>query len=742
MLSMSGDNAIMKGVQATHVPDGREVDVKPILHNVEDILKLVNTAPTIDGEKGQKVSTLAETTVELPQTERMLETLPFIIHKISSELACKCSGGGGRDAHATTMVLFNTLSSYSWHAKVVLALAAFAVNFGELWLIAQLCAPHPLAKSVALLKPLPDIIENSHSLRPQFEALSKLIKASIEVTKCIVQFKELPSQYISENTPPMSIASASIPIAAYWTIRSIVACASLIASLEGLRNENISSTTEVWELLSLAHKVGYIHGHLKKQILICFECIEVQMQEEPYKLLVHLIKTAPHVDNMKIIKILILGNNKKEEPLPLVDGSSKTRVSLEVLRRKHVLLLISDLDISQEEILLLEKFYKDSRTRHENQYEVVWIPVVDRLNWNEMHQQKFEHVLSTLPWYSVHHPLMIAPEIIKYIKEEWNFLKRLTLVALDPQGTVSSHNARNMLWIWGNLAFPFTGAKEEALWKEETWSLELLIDGIDSTILDWIQEGRFICIYGGEDIEWIRKFTSMAKAGANEAGIPFGMFYVGKSNAKKRMQKTIATFGVEKFSPYFDNLISMWFFWTRIETMLYSKLQYGKSVENDYIMNEVMTILSFDGSDQSWAIYFRGPDEMFRCRGDKVVDTLAKFKNWLVNVGIYPKTLQSEIHCNRLILPKSPGSIAELVVCADCGRPMENPGSTGSNPEIHCNRLILPESQGSIAELVDCADCGRPMENPGSSGSNPEWVVCAECEPRTENYFRYRCCVE
>ncbi|KAJ7956133.1 protein SIEVE ELEMENT OCCLUSION B-like [Quillaja saponaria] len=250
---------------------------------------------------------------------------------------------------------------------------------------------------------------------------------------------------------------------------------------------------------------------------------------------------------------------------------------------------------------------------------------------------------------------MIAPAIIKYIKEEWNFSKRLTLVALDPQGRVSP-NALNMLWIWGNLAFPFTREKEETLWKAETWGLELLLDGIDSTTLNWIQERRVICMYGGEDIEWIRKFTSMAKAVATEAGIPFGMFYVGKSNAKERMQKMIATFGVEK-------------------------LQYGKGVENDdHIRNEVMTVLTFDGSDQGWAIFSRGPNEMIRCRVDTAVDTLAQFKNWQGDVetlgfvlafGKYHTTLQSPHHCNRLILPGSTGGIPEQVVCAECGRHME-----------------------------------------------------------------------
>lgn len=147
---------------------------------------------------------------------------------------CKCSGG---DAHATTMAILNLLSNYSWDAKVVITMAAFAVNYGQYWLLAQLYTTNMLAKSLAMLKQLPDVIEHSNSMKPQFDALSKLINAMLNVTKCIVKFTELPSQYISPDTPAMSVAIAHFPTAAYWTIKSVVACTSLIESLASLSHE-------------------------------------------------------------------------------------------------------------------------------------------------------------------------------------------------------------------------------------------------------------------------------------------------------------------------------------------------------------------------------------------------------------------------------------------------------------------------------------------------------------------------
>ncbi|KAK4266746.1 hypothetical protein QN277_023627 [Acacia crassicarpa] len=80
------------------------------------------------------------------------------------KLSYKFLGGG--DAHATAMGFLNMLSSYSWHAKVVLTFRGHSSN-----------------------------------------------------------------------------ANAIIHVAAYWSIQSIVACASHIASLIGLRNEYVRKSS-------------------------------------------------------------------------------------------------------------------------------------------------------------------------------------------------------------------------------------------------------------------------------------------------------------------------------------------------------------------------------------------------------------------------------------------------------------------------------------------------------------------
>lgn len=154
------------------------------------------------------------------------------------QISCKCLGGG--DPHATTMGILGMLSSYSWDAKVIIALATFAANFGEFWLVAQLYATDPLAKSVAMMKQIHETLEQVQGLGPKFEAIGNLLKAMLDVTNCIVEFEEIPFQYINSDTVEMLTATNLIPSAVYWTIRSIVACASQISGIMGMGQEYAS----------------------------------------------------------------------------------------------------------------------------------------------------------------------------------------------------------------------------------------------------------------------------------------------------------------------------------------------------------------------------------------------------------------------------------------------------------------------------------------------------------------------
>ena len=157
-----------------------------------------------------------------------------------------------------------------------------------------------------------------------------------------------------------------------------------------------------------------------------------------------------------------------------------------------MLLLISNLDISLDELSILEQIYNHNKpqgltSRVDSPFEVVWIPIVDRsIQWTDPMQRHFENLKSNMPWYSVHDPTYIGKAPVRFIKEKWHFRNRPILVVIDPQGKVVSPNAIHMMWIWGGIAYPFTTVREADIWREERWTLNLVVDEIDQTIRSWV----------------------------------------------------------------------------------------------------------------------------------------------------------------------------------------------------------------------------------------------------------------
>ncbi|XP_058739429.1 protein SIEVE ELEMENT OCCLUSION B-like [Vicia villosa] len=676
---ISDDSILVKKIVSDHNPEGLDYDVKPLLHIVEDILRRSTLTSSEHASVGE-LSTVdhVEDRNNLPAYTNMLEALSVKIDRISCEISYKILSGV--DAHSTTVSIFEMLTIYKWDVKLVLALAAFALNYGEFWLLAHIHDTNQLAKSMAILKQLPGIMQHSTSLKPRFDTLNDLVNVILEVTKCVIEFNELPVQYISQDVPAYSTASKHIPVAAYWCIRSIVACAAQITSLTTLGYE-IFTSNDAWELSTLAFKLKSIVDHLKNELAICHKHIGDIMDAEAYRMLRELF-SRPHNDNMKIIKALIYSH---EDNLPLYDGVSKKRASLEALRRKNVLLLFSGLEFSTDELLILEQIYNESKAhtkRQDNRYELVWIPIVDQTSeWTDQKQIQFENLRDSMTWYSVYDPSSISKAVVWFIQSEWKYKNKPILVVLDAQGRVACPNAIHMMWIWGSAAFPFTSSKEENLWKDETWRLELLVDGIDSEILNWIKEGKYIFLYGGDDPEWVRRFVKEARKVAQATQTPLEMVYVGQSNKRDQVQRVFDMIMREKLYTHSWSEQSMiWFFWTRLQSMLFSKIQLKQVDDNDIVMQEIKKLLSYD-KQGGWIVLAKGSRIVVNGHAATGLQALAEYdlmwKEQAANDGFetaykdhYGKLHSVANPCCRFEFSHSMGRIPDRLTCPECRRNM------------------------------------------------------------------------
>jgi hypothetical protein len=143
-----------------------------------------------------------------------------------------CKAPGEEIAHKTTMSILNKLSSYSWDAKAVLTLAAFALDYGDFWLLAQLHSSDQLAKSMGILRRVPTILKRPvlQKYGKEIVEVNNLIKATLEVIESIFELEKL-SIYDTKDVPALSTAMDRIPVDAYWAIITIVACMTQMCCL-------------------------------------------------------------------------------------------------------------------------------------------------------------------------------------------------------------------------------------------------------------------------------------------------------------------------------------------------------------------------------------------------------------------------------------------------------------------------------------------------------------------------------
>ena len=194
----------------------------------------------------------------------------------------------------------------------MVALAAFSVIYGKFWLVAHPSPTNLLTKSIAILEQLPDMLGVKEPWKPKFKAPTDLIKTILEVAKCIVDFSELPLQYMNLEGRGMPTAAAHIPIAVYWTIYGMAICTKQTMCLPGMGQEyvisghsisqiiphnivfcspfrnkrklvsllislasfrDVDEIMEDWNQWSLEHKLTQIHNYLKAQLAVCHQHI-------------------------------------------------------------------------------------------------------------------------------------------------------------------------------------------------------------------------------------------------------------------------------------------------------------------------------------------------------------------------------------------------------------------------------------------------------------------------------------
>ncbi|KAL5542119.1 hypothetical protein UlMin_009829 [Ulmus minor] len=639
-LFTSSDEKILDQIYSTHVHAEKTFDEDSLFLVVENVL---NHATQIVAKVVQGSQVHVDNIEEFTTPKGNLNVPLCTLKKIGCELSCKAPSE--EVAHKTTLAILNKLSTYTWEAKGVLALGAFALEFGDFWLLAQLQKTDQLAKSLGILKRVPNLLKPSElpKRRQAVLELSNLIKTTMHVIKILDEFEKL-SSYDPKDVPALASANDHIPVDVYWAIVAIVAVSTKITILTS------DEPDKPYDLSPYAQKIHFILNNLNMKLTIC----RTQLAEaEAYRGIRKLFQTPTEV--MEIFKALLF---TKDNVQPLIDGSTNRTVQIDVLRRKYVFTLISSLDISETDILLLKPVYE--LTKKDTRYTIVWIPIVEQ--WTDELRKKFDILRSKMPWYVVPTFTSQISAGIRFIRVDWQFKGKPMLVALNPQGRVENINAFFLLRSYGIHAFPFDRKTEIEISNKSKW-IDSAVKDIHPSIQTWIKEEKYIFFYGGKDNEWIQQFTKKATALANDPYL-------------KDLKINIELFCVGKTAKGGEDHGMIGKFWGAIEGLFLTKAH--KQV--DPVTQEIQKLLSYK-NDSGWALLSKGSTVVTTGHGYTFLRVFEEFDKWKESVkekGFeltfkenYAKTSRVVRQCCRLDVPAAPGKIPEVMNCPECPQSME-----------------------------------------------------------------------
>ncbi|WCJ37260.1 Protein SIEVE ELEMENT OCCLUSION A [Euphorbia peplus] len=620
------DDDFVDEVLKTHHPDGSHVDV----HNLFHIVSMILLRSQQNG--------VSDARMDVIPTEGIM--------KLSCEMTCNCSG---KDAQAKTKEMLNIhLSKYYWDAKIVTALAAFAVNYGEFRLLTEF--DNPISKHVALLKRLQGIIKNPSSYEKLFAGIDELIEATLKLTQCVLQF----------------------------TI--VVICSTCISGL-GLQTQ-IHVDVTVSTLSTLATQIISFTQDLQKQFDAC------KQEQEDYKFVVQLFKEKSK-NKMAILKALF-GDEKS--PLIVVRNHISTEVIWEQLESKKILLFISSHYAGVEkEIQDLAEIYMEQEETIG--YQLVWFPI------KITKEKHFSRMKSLMPWCTVEDMSFIrGGGAYRYIEKIWKKSEQRTiLVPVGIEGLEKSYYTIDWLWNtldeqWINTGSITDGDKKQP-WEEQHLTFRYLLSCLyQPTKLTQTSNGGvptpIICLYGGEQLEWIQAFTNLiGDVNLNFTTSTIELVYVSKRDAINNHKKDIFKFLETKSVTYWtSNDTKCRRFWGRIENLFTAAIRSGRNTKQD-IMKEVITLLGYNASNKGWAVFghldAKLSVKMAKATGEIAELVLNETADWWtgntvsdflqkLSIQLDEKAKTQHDHCCHIMLPATIADIVNEITCPVCEKEMGN----------------------------------------------------------------------
>ncbi|CAI8601800.1 unnamed protein product [Vicia faba] len=637
------DDKILETVYITHVHTGERFDVESLFVLTSNILKRSTAvADSVVSKTGTPVG-LIEDKAPLPGYEPPFRKLKHISSQMMTTLP------GEHHAHLTTMSILDQLKTHTWDGKAIFALAAFSLEYGNFWHLVQTPSGDTLGRSLAIMNKVQGVEKNRQAIADY----NSLVKNLLYAVECITELEKLSTKgYDSKDVPALPEAMQEIPVAVYWAIITAIICANHLDLLVGESDDR-------YELSSFDVKLASIVSKLKAHLTRSRRHIG---ELEDYWRRKRVLQTPTEI--VEVIKVLIF-HNEIQDPL-VYDGLNRQMVSIEVFRKKNVLVFISGLDSIRDEIRLLQSIYtglqedpRELKGYRKEDFKILWIPVVDE--WTLLHKAEFDNLKLDMPWYVAEYFYPLAG--IRLIREDLNYKNKPILPVLNSQGRIVNYNAMHMIFVWGIDAFPFRPDDDEVLTQKWNWFWAEM-KKVYPKLQEIIKGDTFIFIYGGTDPKWANDFS----------------LAIEKIRRHEIIRKADAIIEQYHFGKDDKRIVPR--FWIGIESLFANMIQ---KKHKDPTLDEIKSLLCLKQDQPGWVLLSKGPNVKLLGRGDQMLATAIDFEIWkekvLEKAGFdvafkehyERKKRDSPPACANMQLANYPADILDPIYCPDsgCGRSME-----------------------------------------------------------------------
>uniref|UniRef100_A0A7N0ZXE5 Uncharacterized protein n=1 Tax=Kalanchoe fedtschenkoi TaxID=63787 RepID=A0A7N0ZXE5_KALFE len=657
------------------------------------------TSPSASADQRHAESTDADPMISKPAIREYFLQVDRYLRKIMERVIST-----GMDEHTSTLFLLETLGRHSWKDILVLILTSFAIGHGA-WLLALKSIFADSSEQENINMVLKRVVRLASTLRGKaktnvgwetgfciyisllssmvrmpsdgwksMESLYNLIRTMLDVTE-VVRFLVID---LSRKNILRSLRDEFddlLCLSLYWIVHGVVACSSQCNALP--KNGYVIQDSQ--KLIYVYEKLTSVHRRLQE-----FKKKAEQFEDDNKIKEAYRIPRRGGEDSYYALIALFgqpqLDRSEGSDELKLCrcDRNDMDLSISSTLKGKMLLMLISGLDISSNEVFFLRDTYIESKTSVQQDYEVVWVPILSG-QWTTSSEEKYTKLLRRMSWHMVEHPNFISEETKSFIKQVWKFKRRPIVVVIDKDGDVVYPNVIHMMYIWGSTAFPFTPQRERTLWNSAEARLYSLVFDFDPNLSRMLEDGKWVILYGGNNVEWSRKFTTQVRKVLSDACILAEMIYIGEN------------IELDPHS-YSLDLRRVCYFWTRLESILISRYQSFSAGDSgtDPILGEVKKLLSYK-SAETWAC-LRTPssDSMVHGLGDIMLQGFMKFEMRERDVQTKEFAKEFQNHIEQLTRRSSSGQV--------------------------CRRIVLHTNNRDAVESLKCPSCDHSMEKKISYG--------------------------